>query len=138
MTKRPYIACPLEAALAVKNFNLKAALSNQSFNIQFEDKSGARLDHQVVKNQMTWWYRINNEPYLGSEFYLREGSLPLLEPMVGDLVEVNRGQILYGIITDLEKNTGFYINGTHWGSYDFKIIQRNGKQFPKIEWEETT
>ena len=131
---RPYIKCPLEAALAFKNLGFKIVSKYQSSLTLMEFHHGG------------YWVASDGIGYTGV-LYISDESLPLLEPMVGDICEL-KGNPDYDHydttwevilkINDLPDpiefetdNSGFY-RGKFQECFT-RIVERNGKPFPKIE-----
>ncbi len=127
MTRRAYISCPLEAALAAKNFGFEfkclANIRGNDWKI-IEDILEIELD----------CYREVITHYQLSKYYIKEESLHLLEPMGGDLIYQRHNN---RINDDLDSYSVWEKNfNTKFEGWTFTIIQRQGKPFPKIEWED--
>lgn len=148
MTNKPYIACALEAALAAKNHGFKY---------------GIKHNGKIIYDCMSEWNPPTDEwkpmddvddilEYDGI-CYIHPESLLLLEPMVGDIViAYDIPHTKYLISADYENAI---INSVHAYEKDhilqiqrekmdivmmmpnWRIIQRNGLPFPKIQYEES-
>jgi hypothetical protein len=123
---RAYISCPLEAALAAKNFGF-----------EYDHDDYGRISPDDFFHELPELSSI----HLDGNFYIAPESLPLLYPLVGDLVwhdeyfiwkrEQTKQYIdahFFGLDTDGNRLSPFC--GTS------RIIQRNNKPFPAIQYED--
>lgn len=112
MTRRAFIRCPLEAALAVKNFGFKFITNGDSL---------------LIPDEYIYEEAGNYLCYGKSKRYISPDSLPLLEPKKDDLYahDCACGWLTTSPSVDWLRQLGH-----------FRIIQRDGKPFPKVEWEE--
>lgn len=121
---RYYIECPLEAALAAKNFGFRFDADwSEGLNKQMGGLSGADYLFFIHMIQSRCLLDIEDIKY-----YIRPDSLPLLDFKI------------YDIGLDRKGMPGSF-NGVSWVSEDWMhdpviIIQRNGKPFPQIKQEE--
>ncbi len=119
MTRKAYIECPLEAALAAKNFEFKLLYG-----------VGTDEPDQVATNEdFAAHYLDESEVY----YWIAPESLPLLEPIVGDLLHGSHdNRKLY--------NDSYFVLPEDFNlqcyGWTFKIIQRNNKPFPTIQYAE--
>lgn len=126
---RAYIDCPLEAALATKNFGFK-------FDVWSYYSST-----MVVQNS-NYIYEIANIVDGDERCFVAPESLPLLDPVVGDVVINPDGMVATIMIDGLvghqyAANYGVALkNAIEWVGTCASIIQRNGKPFPAIKYEE--
>lgn len=142
MKTKPYIKCPLEAALAAKNFGFKFKDENN------RTMKWAKREGLIVMGCNGW-----NEVSLNdsrTKYYIAAESLPLLEPMVGDII-FGRAVVswsgtkydycdrieeiddqCYTLQSGPEITRGEYLDD---GDESFRIIQRNNKPFPEIHYE---
>lgn len=133
-----YIECPLEAALAAKNFGMKFYVRFPKYNCPF---SGVCMEGDDVCDVESAIKYIE-ESLNSYKIYLCEESLPLLEPMEDDIVSFfnHRNNRIYGTVLNTERKLRIHISSElRWKSTtrDLKIIQRNGKPFPIIQYEES-
>ena len=137
MKGKPYIACPLEAALAAKNFGFR-----------FIDKQIGAIFLSDLIMLIAGTHQLQTKAI--PRLYIFSGDIHLLDPMVGDLCEL-KGNPEYdhydltwelilkkydmhphGVEFDTE-NSSFY-RGKLQGLLN-RIIQRNRKPFPEIHYE---
>ena len=150
MKNRPYIECPLSAALAAKNFGFKfivprelMAYDNQ-YDINNKDMNGFKYNwndpinyvklHNVQDIDSSW----TDVKWRKMVYFIAPESLPLLNPMVGDLIEFIFAEQPYEIV----KEDGNSLRDKHLSFARHKIregtaivIQRNNKPFPEIHYE---
>lgn len=133
MTKRPYISCPLEAALAIQNHGFC-----------FVDIHGERYG---TPSMVIHFYYNKPRP---QRHLIAPESLPLLEPMDGDWVSANDmcyrkrtskdGQFTIYEICGYSTRDGYRFPKNEHCESQFlnvmKIIHRNGKPFPTIQYED--
>ena len=132
MTRRAYIDCPLSAALAAKNHGFKFVNKGGDELVLVQEMSGRH-----VFQKWTDAY-FSGKPYrqlidFCGDYYIDGESLPLLEPMVGDLLHgYHDNPKLY--------NPSFFILPEDFNikcyGWEFKIIQRNNHPFPTIQYED--
>lgn len=150
MKGRPYISCPLSAALAAKNFGFKFIVYPTPEQINEYDSvepwdwlhtchDNFCLEVCHIEDAISYIKEAST-----NKIYIAEESLPLLEPMVWqDVVAVethrNNGKEKYGLLSNKTGMSvcvgGMIISRDH--IVRLKIIQRNGKPFPRIEYEDT-
>lgn len=78
MTKRYYYDCAIEAAYMTKNFGF--TFVSEGYGNELIYRGSSEFGIQGVKNGI----------YAGDKHYLAPESLPLLEPKLGDAVEIDR------------------------------------------------
>lgn len=146
MTRKAYISCPLEAALAAINQK-----------IMFVSADGNNLFFTIGDGEVAWYEefiterRIFNEIYSHGKFFVNDNSFTLFDPVVGDIIFGRAivswsgdkydycGRIkeiddqCYVLQSGPELPRGEYLDD---GDESFRIIQRNGKPFPAIEYED--
>ncbi len=127
MTKIPYIDCALEAALAAKNHGFR-----------FVREHGKEIEHYDLVN-----LELMFPDGITSKIYIHPDSMGLLDALPGDLVYTHcQGDIdRYATVGE---NTMYLhtrpspgrIKEIREGGGIATIIQRQGKAFPDIQWEE--
>lgn len=133
---RPYIKCPLSAALAAKNFGFKF-VDGHTECLRLHSEWMSVYDLSMVISHVPGW----------GKFYIHNESLPLLQPVVGDLFYVGRKEFPYHeVVYDddrrADRETPFkrIFTANSWyrnPNIDFWIILRNGLPFPKVQYEES-
>lgn len=134
MKTKPYISCPLQAALAAKNFGF-------SYTIY---PTKEQIDEYDSSEPWDWLYSCHEsyhdcchiedaiayiEEASSHKIYIAEESLPLLAPMVGDLVMTKK--------RECPACESDYIEVSQYTDKDNikTIIRRNNKAFPDISYE---
>ena len=121
ITKRPYIECPLEAALAAKHHGFK--FENEYMNRAIEVEDFAHFTDEYYRDHLT------------------KESLSLLQPKIGDMYFWISGEgtpwweyharFIYD--NDTVELAKCALSKPELKS---RIIQRNNQPFPKIEYED--
>lgn len=129
MTNKPYISCPLSAALAAKNFGFKFVNRHTESDPNNGVDYGGMMDGLSSIHHSLW----------AKPLYIHDDSLPLLQPMVGDLIAYKgEPMIVESIETpDPPSYIVYYDHLPKKLNSDVVIIQRNGLPFPKIQYEES-
>lgn len=135
--KRAYISCPLEAALAAKNHGFEFFVKFPNYDCPYEVVCMEDDDICDVESALKYIDRS----FKDYKIYIADESLPLLDPKLGDLVKQfgrSAADCIYNLREDICGKKTFI-----WqtGEYNFyssieKIIQRNGKPFPTIQYED--
>lgn len=119
---------------------IKASYMKKYFDMEFYTEDG---DHLTPDGEMNGALSPRN----GYHIYIRESSLPLLQPMEGDLVHIVRGFCSYykNVVSTATVGgravTGIWSDGEYWDItikaplHDWQIIQRNGIPFmwPEVD-----
>jgi hypothetical protein len=123
-----YYTDPLKAAWMMREHGLKFLVRNPDMKVVFPTNPEF-IDIQ----DWTWlfWVEGQDTPEIDySPMFIHPESLPLLEPMEGDMVHHPSGRI--GYVQDVDgEDVSIDVNGGDWGckSIYAPIIQRNGKAF---------
>lgn len=112
---------PLSAAWMAKHFGMTFETEPELVKVSFEGMSYKTMDFLIVSG-----YALDSSREV---YYIHPDSLPILEPKIKDLVEVN----IHPEPTHLMVTSNFF----EWGMYSAvsKVIQRSGVAFmwPEIE-----
>ena len=114
MTRRYFIECPLEAALAAKN---------HGFRFTHDGDNECDIIALIAGGIFVNFWNI--------KLYLHPDSLPLLDARIGDLTDKWDGYSHQYELMETEEDIEMY---NSWAGDKF-IEKRNGKPFPEVQWE---
>ncbi len=131
MTRRAYISCPLEAALAYKDLGMR-----------FVDENGEEIHIKSLANGAYWQKGYAAGDHIGNH-YIDDESLPLLEPQ--ELDEWRVGDWIYWIKSegDSDNYEGQQVMTIHEirqaiadGYKQCSLVARDDINFPAIQYED--